>query len=115
MSKDDVQEIKEVLEAVGDKIPNLLKGVFAAISGGEEDPEEFGKKVAAFYKQMLESGMSEEKAFELTKKFMEGRDRSRIVTQVLGSHGLEHAKKHVKIHRETHAEGEEKDNQEDEE
>jgi len=78
----DAQEVKEILEAVRDTIPDLIKGIVDALYSAQS-AEDFAKQVANFYKSMIEAGMSNEQAFELTKEFMESRDIVGVLKKIL--------------------------------
>ncbi len=78
----DAQEVKEILEAVRDTVPELIKGIVDALYSGQS-AEEFGKQVANFYKSLVDAGMSNDQAFILTQKFMESRDVVGILKKIL--------------------------------
>ncbi len=78
----DIEEFKEVMNTLKDNILALIKGIVDAIYS-EQSAEDFGKQVANFYKSLIEAGMNNEQAFELTKKFMESRDIVGILKKVL--------------------------------
>lgn len=77
---EDIEELKDVMNTLKDTVPALIKGIADALYQNAED---FGKQVANFYKAMVEAGMDEEKAYELTKEFMESRDVTGIIKKVL--------------------------------
>ncbi len=78
----DVEELKEVMNTLKDTVPALIKGIVDALYSSQS-AEDFGKQVADFYKSMIEAGMNNEQAFELTKQFMESRDIVGILKKVL--------------------------------
>lgn len=80
--KTDIEELSQVLSVVGDKIPKLISDIIDSIYN-KQNAEEFSRSVAQFYKNMKESGMSDEKATELTEKFMESRDIASLLKKVL--------------------------------
>lgn len=84
--KKDVEELKEVLEVVSEKVPKLLNEISNALFSAEK-AEKFGMSVANFYKAMKEAGMSDEQAFELTQKYMSSFSMGGIVGQALGQFG----------------------------
>jgi hypothetical protein len=67
--KHDAQEVKEILGVVSTEIPKLLESISNTIYNST-NAENFGKSVAAFYKQMKEAGMDDKQAYDLTEKFM---------------------------------------------
>ena len=86
MSDTDAQEVKEILEVVGDKIPKLLNDITEALFSAEKS-EAFGESVAKFYKSLIDAGMDEEKAFQLTQKFMDSSSPGGMISKVLGEVG----------------------------
>jgi hypothetical protein len=85
-SKNDAQEVKEILEAVSATVPKLLNEITEALFSAEKS-EAFGMAVAKFYKAMIDAGMDEEKAFELTRKFMDSSSPGGMIAKVLGEAG----------------------------
>jgi len=78
----DAQEVREVMEALKDTVPALIKGIIDALYSAQS-AEDFGKQVAGFYKSMIDAGMTNEQAFELTKEFMESRDIVGVLKKIL--------------------------------
>ncbi len=100
----DAQEVKEILEAVRDTVPELIKGIVDALYSGQS-AEEFGKQVANFYKSLVDAGMSKDQAFILTQQFMESRDVVGILKKVLsegnwGKWKNENIEKEIEEHKE---------------
>ena len=65
----DPEKIKEILDLVSDKIPNLLSKL-SDVLYGEPQAKKFGKAVAIFYNELKDTGMTREQIFELTKAYM---------------------------------------------
>jgi len=65
----DADEVKEILDVVSEKIPALLNSLTDVLYGTQQ-AEKYGKAVAGFYKNLKDSGMTDDQAFELTKKYM---------------------------------------------
>jgi len=87
MSEDnDAQEVSEILAAVSEHVPKLLNEITEALFSAEKS-EAFGEAVAKFYKSMIDAGMDEEKAFELTQKFMDSSSPGGMISKVLGEVG----------------------------
>jgi len=63
------EEIKEILNVIGEKIPALLKGLTDSIYGKEASAK-FGTAVANFFRTLKDSGMTDEQAFKLTEQYM---------------------------------------------
>ena len=85
-SKNDAQEVKDILEAVSATVPKLLSEITEALFSAEKS-EQFGMAVAKFYKSMVDAGMDEDKAFELTQKFMDSSSPGGMISKVLGESG----------------------------
>jgi len=79
---EDIEELKNVMNTLKDTVPALIKGIIDALYSAQ-NAEDFGKQVANFYKAMVEAGMDKEKAYELTREFMESRDVVGIIKKVL--------------------------------
>lgn len=82
-SDNDAQEVKEILEAVSEHVPKLLNEITEALFSPEKS-EQFGEAVAKFYKSMIDAGMDEEKAFQLTQKFMDSSSPGSMISQAIG-------------------------------
>ncbi|AIF69751.1 hypothetical protein PAP_06780 [Palaeococcus pacificus DY20341] len=76
-SKEDVEELKEVLGTVSEYLPTIMDSIFNPIKDLLNDiydpdkAEKLGKNVATFYKELVAAGMDPDKAFELTKEYMD--------------------------------------------
>jgi len=81
--KPDAKELKEILGVVSTEIPKLLESISNMIYN-KDNAENFGKSVAAFYKQMVDSGMDQKQAFELTQKYMANFSMGGMLSQVIG-------------------------------
>ena len=88
--EDDVKELKEVFEVLSENVPKLIEEIVNALYS-TSNAEQLAKEVANFYKTMIDAGMSEDKAYELTKKFMESRDIIGVVKKILSDKGLKGA------------------------
>ena len=84
--EDDIQELKEVLEVVSDKVPKLIKEIVDAVYNSQ-DPVEYGRTVASFYKQLTDAGMGSEEAYKLTEKFMDSRDLPSLINKIIEKEG----------------------------
>lgn len=63
------EDIKDILDAVSEKIPDLLEKL-SDILYSRENAEKYGDAVATFYKRLLDAGMEPDQAYELTEKYM---------------------------------------------
>lgn len=84
--KDDVEELKEVMETLNETVPSLLSGIVESIYN-TEDSEKLAKNTANFYKELVDAGMDEDKAYELTRDFMQSRDVTSVVKSILSEQG----------------------------
>ena len=64
-----VKEIGELLDEVSMKLPKLLEGIQKSYYSVENGTNA-GKSIGAFYKELIEAGMSNEVALRLTERFM---------------------------------------------
>ena len=85
-SIDDVEELKEVMETLNETVPELISGIVKAIYNAE-DSKNLAKSTANFYKELVDAGMEEDKAYELTRDFMESRDVTSVVKDILSEKG----------------------------
>jgi hypothetical protein len=65
----DPEKIKEILDVVSEKLPDLLK-TLSDILYGPKNAKQYAEAAATFYKELKASGMSEEQAFELTRQYL---------------------------------------------
>ncbi len=65
----ELEQIPELLDAVAEKIPALLKGI-RDVFYTKEAGQEMGQAVGAFYKELLANDMDPEEAVALTKAYM---------------------------------------------
>jgi hypothetical protein len=86
MPSKDAEEVKEILDAVSDKVPKLLNDITEALFSAEK-AEQFGASVAKFYKSLIEAGMDPDQAFELTQKFMDSSSPGGMISKALGGLG----------------------------
>lgn len=73
MKVKEAEELKEVLKAVREEVPGLLKDIVGPLkelmgtSLTEEQARERAKAIAAFYKELVAAGMREDVAMELVQ------------------------------------------------
>jgi hypothetical protein len=65
---DSPHEVVEILDAVSDKIPKIIKGLMDSLYSKEAGTN-IGQSVGAFYKELLAAGIPQETANELVKEF----------------------------------------------
>ena len=69
----DVEELKGVLKTVREEVPGLLRDIVGPLKElmgttlTEEQARERAKAIAAFYKELVASGMKEDVAIELVR------------------------------------------------
>jgi hypothetical protein len=63
------EDIKEILDVVAEKIPDLLEKL-SDILYSKENAVKYGDAVATFYTRLIDAGMEPGQAFELTEKYM---------------------------------------------
>ena len=63
------EDIKEILDVVAEKIPDLLEKL-SDILYSQENAVKYGDAVATFYKRLIDAGMEPDQAFALTEKYM---------------------------------------------
>ena len=81
--EDNVENIKEILQVVSEKIPALLNSLTDVLYG-KESAAKYGQAIAGFYKSLKDSGMTDQQAFELTKTYMSSLDLAGIVGKAVG-------------------------------
>jgi len=69
MESHDVQDLREVLEVVSDKVPGLLSGLRDVLYS-KESAENMAESVGTFYKKLVESGIPKEDALEMARGYM---------------------------------------------
>lgn len=75
--KEDVEELREIMGILSESVPKIMDSMLGPIKElinetyDPEKAERFGKNVASFYKELVGAGMDPDKAFELTKEYME--------------------------------------------
>ncbi len=84
--EDDIQELREVLEVVSERVPKLIKEIVDAVYNNQ-DPDEYGRSVASFYKQLTDAGMDPKEAYKLTEKFMDSRDLPSLISKIIEKEG----------------------------
>lgn len=94
---EDAENVKEILDVVSEKIPKLIENL-TDILYGEKSSAKFGKAVATFYKELVDSGMTKDQAYELTQQYMSSLNLSGLIGDAVGSGGKggKHGK-HIEI------------------
>ncbi len=69
METNDVEDLREVLEVVSDKVPSLLRGLRDVLYS-KESAENMADSVGTFYKKLVESGIPKDDALEMARGYM---------------------------------------------
>jgi len=85
----DVKELKEVMSVISDTVPDLLDKITKVLYDAQEG-EKMGRAVAAFYSALVESGMSSEQAYALTKEYMSSMSLGSMISGLAKSHDHDH-------------------------
>ena len=67
--KNDAGEIREILDAVSDKVPRLIKELMGSLYSKDAGTN-MGQSVGAFYKELVESGIPAADALEMAKVYL---------------------------------------------
>jgi hypothetical protein len=68
-SREDAEEVREILGVVSKEVPALIKNIVASVFS-EEAGRSMGKAAAAFYKELKDSGMPNDVALKMTEEYM---------------------------------------------
>lgn len=80
------EEIKDILNFIGEKLPVLLDDLTNAIYG-KEASSKFGSAVSNFYRTLKDSGMTDEQAFKLTEQYMSSLNLGGTIAKAISSRG----------------------------
>jgi len=64
-----VDDVRELLAAVSDQVPGLLKGLRNVIYS-KEAAEDMADAVAAFYKKLVDAGIPKEEALDMARGYV---------------------------------------------
>ena len=81
MESHDVQDLREVLEVVSDKVPALMRGLRDVLYS-KESAENMAESVGTFYKKLVESGIPKEDALDMARGYMIN------LRDIMGSKGI---------------------------
>lgn len=65
----DIDDLKEVLGVVTDKVPGILRGLRNVLYS-KDAAESMADAVATFYKKLVDGGIPKDQAMEMTKGYM---------------------------------------------
>ena len=63
------EDIAYILDVVSDKVPSMIKGIIGAFFSPEA-AKDMAQSVAEFRKTLIEGGISEEDAMDMTREYM---------------------------------------------
>jgi len=78
----DIDDLKEVLDVVSDRVPLLLRGLRDVLYS-KDSAEAMADAVGTFYKRLIESGIPRDEASAMTRGYMVN------LRDLLGSKGLD--------------------------
>ncbi|MGI6687298.1 MAG: hypothetical protein ACOX6Y_02865 [Christensenellales bacterium] len=67
-SSNDVNELRDVLDTVSERVPKLIKDVVGSIYSREAGAS-MGQSVGAYYQELIASGIPQEAALEMAKSY----------------------------------------------
>lgn len=85
----DPEKIREILNVVSDKIPELLKELSGVLYSPEQ-AKQFGLAGATFYKELKAAGMTDDQAYALTQQYMSTMSLGSTMKDFAHHHGGPH-------------------------
>ena len=83
----EAEEIREVLGAVTDMVPNLIKGIIESVFSAEAG-KSMGAAVASFYKELKASGLPDDVAIKMTENYSKTfTDFGEVIKQAVSQSG----------------------------
>ena len=64
----DVNELRDVLDTVSDRVPKLIKDIVGSLYSREAGAS-MGQSVGAYYQELIASGIPQEAALEMAKSY----------------------------------------------
>ncbi len=86
MNEDKAKGMKEMITVFAEKVPALLNSL-ADVLYGKEQSVKYGQAVAGFYKTLKDSGMTDEQAYELTKRYMSAMNLGGMIGKAMRGRG----------------------------
>jgi len=65
----DAQEVAEIFETLATKVPEMINGIVGSLFS-PDSAANMGKAVAEFRKSLIEGGISEEEATQMTREYL---------------------------------------------
>jgi hypothetical protein len=66
---DSPEDIAEIFEVISDKVPTMIRGIIESFFSPDAAAN-MGKAVAEFRRTLIEGGISEEEAMEMTREYL---------------------------------------------
>ena len=68
-AQDEAEEVKEILSAVSEKVPVLIKGLMSSVFSPEA-ARDMGKAAATYYSELKAGGIPDQVAVQMTKEYI---------------------------------------------
>ena len=81
-NKDDIEKLNELMKTLNDTLPDLISGIIEAVYS-KEDEQKLTNSTTKFYKELVNTGMEEKSAYELTREYLNRRDIDHLIREVL--------------------------------
>ena len=83
-ASEEAEEIREIFDALNDAIPKLISGLIGSVYSPEA-AEAIATAIGNFYTKLIEKGIPEALALELTKKYVGGLDFAQFMDMASSS------------------------------
>lgn len=70
---EDAEELREIFSALNESIPKLISGLIGSVYSPEAAVR-IAKAIGGFYRELIEQGIPEELALEMTKSYVSALD-----------------------------------------
>jgi hypothetical protein len=115
---EDAEEIREIAKALpelfsalNESVPKMISGIISSVYSPEAAGN-MGAAVGQFYTKLIEEGIPESAALEMTKKFVSGLDFEKIMSMATSEISPERKGKPRKVSVDFDDDGEESDDEE---
>ncbi|TXT55106.1 MAG: hypothetical protein BAJATHORv1_40015 [Candidatus Thorarchaeota archaeon] len=80
---DDAKEISEVFSALNESIPKLISGLIGSVYS-PESAASMAEAIGIFYTKLIEQGIPQDLALEMTRKYVGALDFGKIMSMANG-------------------------------
>jgi hypothetical protein len=115
---EDAEEIREIAKAlpdlfnaINDSIPKMISGTIGSVYSPEAAGK-MGTAVGQFYSKLIEEGIPESAALEMTKKFVSALDFEKIMSMATSEINTKRKDKEFKVQVDIDEDDEESDDEE---